>query len=34
VYDSGDSQLDSTTLVDNFQWIATPGVVVGTTMTP
>ena len=24
VYDSGDGVLDTTTLVDNFQWIATP----------
>jgi hypothetical protein len=32
VYDSGDGVLDTTTLVDNFQWIATAGTVtVGTT---
>jgi hypothetical protein len=31
VYDSGDNALDSTTLIDNFQWIANGGtVVVGT----
>jgi hypothetical protein len=31
VYDSTDGELDTTTLVDDFQWIATPGtVVVGT----
>jgi hypothetical protein len=30
VYDSGDGVLDTSTLVDNFQWIATPGVIVGT----
>ncbi len=36
VYDSGDGVLDSTTLVDNWQWIATPGthVVVGTEPVP
>jgi hypothetical protein len=30
VYDSGDGILDSTTLIDNWQWIATPGTQVGT----
>jgi hypothetical protein len=30
VYDSGDGVLDTTGIVDNFQWIASPGVVVGT----
>jgi hypothetical protein len=34
VYDSGDGVLDSTTLIDNFQWIATPGTNVGTNPTP
>ncbi|MEZ4441465.1 MAG: choice-of-anchor L domain-containing protein [Polyangiaceae bacterium] len=29
-YDSGDGVLDSTTLVDNFQWTAEPGTTVGT----
>ena len=29
-YESGDGVLDSTTLVDNFRWIAKPGVPVGT----
>ena len=34
-YDSGDGALDSTTLVDNFQWIANGGtVVVGTNPVP
>ena len=33
-YDSGDGVLDSTTLVDNFRWIAKPGVDVGTTPIP
>ncbi len=32
VYDSADGELDTTTLIDDFRWIATPGtVVVGTT---
>ena len=32
VYDSGDGVLDSTTLIDNWQWIANGGsVAVGTT---
>lgn len=30
VYDSGDGVLDTTTLVDNWQWLATPGTGVGT----
>jgi hypothetical protein len=30
VYDSGDGILDTTTLVDDFKWIAAPGVSVGT----
>jgi hypothetical protein len=34
VYDSGDGVLDSTTLIDNFQWIAEAGVTVGTTPVP
>ena len=33
-YDSGDGVLDSTTLVDNWQWIATPGTAVGTDPVP
>ncbi|MFO0613151.1 MAG: choice-of-anchor L domain-containing protein [Polyangiaceae bacterium] len=34
VYDSGDGILATTTLVDNFQWIATPGTKVGTNPVP
>ncbi len=34
VYDSSDGYLDTTTLVDNWQWIATAGVAVGTTTVP
>jgi hypothetical protein len=34
VYDSGDSGLDTTTLVDNFKWIAKPGTTVGTDPIP
>ncbi len=30
VYDSSDGILDTSTLVDNFQWIANAGVAVGT----
>ena len=30
-YDSGDGLLDSTTLIDHWQWLVTPGVEVGTT---
>jgi hypothetical protein len=33
-YDSGDGALDSTALVDNFQWLAEPGVAVGTEPIP
>lgn len=33
-YDSGDGILDSTGLVDNFQWIAEPGTQVGTNPIP
>jgi len=34
VYDSGDGVLDSTTLVDNWKWIADPGTTVGTNPVP
>jgi len=34
VYDSGDGILDTTTLIDNFQWIAEPGITVGTDPVP
>lgn len=34
VYDSGDGVLDTTTLIDNFRWIAKPGVTVGTDIVP
>jgi hypothetical protein len=34
VYDSGDGILDTTTLVDNWQWIAEPGTQVGTGVVP
>ena len=34
VYDSGDGSLDSTTLIDNWQWIAKPGTTVGTAPIP
>lgn len=34
VYDSGDGGLASTTLIDNFQWIATPGTKVSTAPVP
>ncbi|MFO0754869.1 MAG: choice-of-anchor L domain-containing protein [Byssovorax sp.] len=34
VYDSGDGVLDSTTLVDNWQWIAESGTTVGTDVVP
>jgi hypothetical protein len=33
-YDSGDGSLDSTTLIDNFQWIAEAGTTVGTEPIP
>jgi hypothetical protein len=34
VYDSSDGLLDSTTLIDNWQWIATPGTTVATDPVP
>ena len=34
VYDSGDGAFDSTTLIDNWQWIAEPGTQVGTGVVP
>ncbi len=34
VYDSGDGILDSSTLIDNWQWIAEPGTQVGTGTVP
>jgi len=34
VYDSGDGVLDTTTLVDNWHWIAEPGTTVGTEPVP
>jgi hypothetical protein len=34
VYDSGDGVLDSTTLIDNFKWIAEAGVTVVTNPVP
>jgi hypothetical protein len=34
VYDSGDGNFDSSTLIDNWQWIAEPGVSVGTDPIP
>jgi hypothetical protein len=34
VYDSGDGVLDSTSLIDNWQWIAKPGITVGTDPVP
>ena len=34
VYDSADGALDSTTLIDNWQWIAEPGTHVGTGTVP
>ena len=34
VYDSGDGVLDTTTLIDNWRWIAKPGVVIGTDVVP
>jgi hypothetical protein len=34
VHDSGDGSLDSTTLIDNFQWILEPGTVVETVPVP
>ena len=34
VYDSGDGVLDSTAIIDNFRWIAKPGVPVSTNPVP
>jgi hypothetical protein len=34
VYDSGDGVLDTTTIIDNWRWIASPGVTVGTDVIP
>ena len=34
VYDSGDGVLDSTTLIDKWEWVAEPGTVVGTEPVP
>jgi hypothetical protein len=34
VHDSGDGSLDSTSLIDNFRWVATPGTTVGTNPVP
>ena len=34
VYDSGDGVLDTTTIIDNFQWIAKAGTTVGTDPVP
>jgi hypothetical protein len=34
VFDSGDGVLDTTTLIDNFRWIAKPGVTIGTDIVP
>jgi hypothetical protein len=34
IYDSADGMLDSTVLLDDFRWIATPGTYVGTTPIP
>ena len=34
VYDSGDGSLDTTTLIDNWKWLATPGITVGTNPIP
>jgi hypothetical protein len=33
-YDSSDGVLDTTGIVDNFQWIANGGLVVGTSPVP
>jgi hypothetical protein len=30
IWDTGDQNFDSTVLIDDFQWIATPGVTVST----
>jgi hypothetical protein len=34
VYDSGDGALDTTTLIDNWKWLATPGITVITSSIP
>ena len=34
VYDSSDGVLDTTTLIDNWRWLASPGVTVGTDIIP
>jgi hypothetical protein len=34
VYDSGDGALDTTTLIDNWRWLATPGITVITSAIP
>ena len=34
VYDSGDGSLDTTTLIDNWKWLAKPGITVGTNPVP
>ena len=34
VYDSSDGVLDTTTLIDNWKWLATPGITVGTNPVP
>lgn len=34
VHDSGDGVLDATTLIDDFRWIAEPGVTVGADIVP
>jgi hypothetical protein len=34
VYDSSDGIFDTTTLVDNWQWVTTPSVAVGTAIIP
>lgn len=34
IWDTGDEALDSTAIMDNFRWIATPGVEIGTTPVP
>ena len=34
MWDTGDTAFDSTTLIDNFQWIATPGTTVAVSTTP
>lgn len=34
IWDTGDQSWDSTVLVDNFKWVATPGIAVNTVPTP